>query len=526
MSASLRARLQHSPVLLALLVAYLLADITGVAMRTWQDLYEVGDSGYPDSANLFRIAQLAHGMELYPDLDKPPYLPTIYGPLFYTLMTIAYRMAEAFGFPLTVTLRLAVLLFFLLCMLLVFRLGKALTGAVGPAWLAVLLAGSGSFLSGWTVQLRPDFMGLAFALFCVALCMHSHSRFTAPLAGLSAGVGLLCKQTFVAAPSACTLWLLWRRQYTKAAQLAGVTLSVTLAGYAFFGWSEPAAWQHLKIFRSPLNDDVGAIHLLARAATRPSIPLFLLGFGLLWNQRACARGGLLIYVVMAWLIAALTARQIGANDNYFFEPLLASVPLSAVAVWRLHELRQRAPIWVTIGAALLLAPLMAGTWLNNLELMRTTSRESAVRSDRLQRWREFRAALEGKLVLSAFPETAVWSARPEFLDPYLNHVLERTERWSPAPILGDLRRQTYDVVMLPMEMPQYRGLDLLSKPIQAAIERFYVPYCTWRGASRRTAWGQGVMILVPKLERPGHVALKHALVQAGCHVEVEKPEGS
>jgi hypothetical protein len=235
---------------------------------------------------------------------------------------------------------------------------------------------------------------------------------------------------------------------------------------------------------------------------------------------------LFIYVLVAWLVAALTARQIGANVNYFFEPLMASAPIAAAAAWRLHELRLRTPIFVTVSAALLLASLTAPKFLNNLELMRAAYREAEARPERLKRWSAFRTALEGKRVLSAFPETAVWSSRPELLDPYLSHVLERIGGWSPAPIVEDVRQQTYDVVMVPVKIEQYRGLDLLSVRIQVALDHFYAPYCTWQGATRRLEWGQGMMILVPKQERVSSAGLKDELVRAGCRVDVKETEGS
>lgn len=275
-------------------------------------------------------------------------------------------------------------------------------------------------------------------------------------------------------------------------------------------------WQHLTVFATPLYHNGGALRLLAEAITNLSIALLPVGYLMLWETRDSRVGLLLLYAALSWATAIFTARHIGANINYFFEPYMASVPIAAVAAWRLSELRLRTPIFVTGFVVFLLGFSILPKLVREFDLVRVTLTDSRATAGEPSGFSKFRAALAGKRILSVFPDSAVWSSRPELLDPYLNHVLEKARKWDSKFIVEDLQRETYEVVINSTEKRQYRGLDILSPRIQAAIDQSYVPYCKW----------QGMAFLLPKEQRPSLAETKERLSQAGCSLGLYEERSS
>src|SRR5262245_59421222 len=89
-------------------VVLLLAGALSTAVGTAVGLASFRDVGYPDSATLLRVGDFIHSGKIYPDIDRPPYLVTLYGPLSYVLLGVPYALAEAAGIPPRVMVRLGV----------------------------------------------------------------------------------------------------------------------------------------------------------------------------------------------------------------------------------------------------------------------------------------------------------------------------------------------------------------------------------------------------------------------------------
>src|ERR1700685_1732468 len=112
----------------ALLAIFLLAGVVGVLASTAIDLIWFRDVGYPDSASLLRIGDYAHSGTLYPDPNQPPYLASLYGPLFYILLSVPYRLANSVD-TVRVIVRLAIVAFWIASLVLVFFIVCRLSGS-------------------------------------------------------------------------------------------------------------------------------------------------------------------------------------------------------------------------------------------------------------------------------------------------------------------------------------------------------------------------------------------------------------
>ena len=129
-------KLWRQPLLSGLVVVLLLVGVLSIAAGAAIGLTSFRDVGYPDSATLLRIGEAADSGYLYPDLDRPPYLATIYGPLTYVLLGVPYRLAQAADIAPQTLVRLAVAGALCACFALVFLIARRLYGSRPMAWSA------------------------------------------------------------------------------------------------------------------------------------------------------------------------------------------------------------------------------------------------------------------------------------------------------------------------------------------------------------------------------------------------------
>ena len=471
------------PVLGVSVAVLLLAGATCVAAGTVLGVMNFRDVGYPDSATLIRVGELVHSGHLYPDIRRPPYYATLYGPLTYLFLAVPYGLAHAAGVAPQVPARLAEVAALLACLLILFSISRRVFVSRPAAWWCVLFAVSTVSLASWTTQIRGDLPGVAVSFLAIYLLLRSAGRGQFIAAAVCSGLAVLVKQTFGAASIAVTCWLIWQRRFKDAAVWllsSGVTIA---CGYALVIWREPLALQHLAALRHPLFDYRGEIALILDAVAQPVLPFALLGgFVVLWKRTPEALL-LLMYCLTAWLVALLTAGQAGASFNYFWEPLLSSSILAGAG---LYELQQRANRISAAGAALLLILLyraflpMLG---HDYTVLRTYYREAAAYPARKAKWEAFSAAVSGRRLLSTFPDVTILSAAPEVPDPFLNSALERGGTWNSAPVVAALDAGAFDLLVVgsgEAEAPRdYRGLPLWNDYIWRAVKRAYRPACAF-----------------------------------------------
>ena len=102
------------------LTAIFWACASCMSVKTTLSLLSFRDVNYPDSATLLRIEGLIHSGRLYPPLDRPPYLVTLYGPLTYFLLGIPCWIAEAIGVTPAIAVRAGVVMAVATCFFLLF----------------------------------------------------------------------------------------------------------------------------------------------------------------------------------------------------------------------------------------------------------------------------------------------------------------------------------------------------------------------------------------------------------------------
>jgi hypothetical protein len=389
-------------------VVLLLAGALPIAVATALGLADFTDVGYPDSSTVLRVGEVVRSGHIYPAIDRPPYLVTLYGPLTYVLLGIPYRLAQAAGINPRVPMRLGIVGALCLCVLLIFLIGRRLYSSRPIAWLCALFAVSALPLADWTTQIRPDFLALGFSLLSVYLFLLTNARSQAIGAAICAGIALLFKRTFLAVPIAIISWLIFRRRYKEAVFWAtGFALTV-VGGYAVVWWREPLMLKHIAALRYPVFEYRQALGILWMAVSQPVVPLAAIGgFLALW-KRAPERLLFLIYCVVAWLVAILTIPQVGGNINYFWEPLLASAVLAGPGLCELQRKASRTPILITATLFLLLLRSFLPMLGHDLGRLRQSYRSVRGYQVRKTKWESFVSTVSGRRLLSTIRLLAVW----------------------------------------------------------------------------------------------------------------------
>jgi hypothetical protein len=500
---------RRRPILLALVVPVLLAGVASVAAGTLRGLTYFRDVGYPDSATLLRIGDLVRSGHVYPPIDLPPYLVTLYGPFTYLLLGIPFSLARFAGVRPELAVRFAIFGALCLCVLWVFLLSRRLHRSRTVAALCILFALSVSPMARWTTQIRGDFLALAFSLASIYAVLRGNARRQVLSGAIVAGIAVLVKQTSVAAPIAITIWLLYRRRHKDAIYFVIGFAAVVAGGYSFELWREPLMLKHIAAIRHPVLEFREASSILWRALSQPAVPFAVVG-GLFFLESAEAERMLfLTYSMIAWIVAIVTIPQAGGNINYFWEPLFASAVLAGSGLFELQRKARQTPIVVAALVLVLLVSCLLPILREDIGYVRICYGEALEYRMLKAKWQSFVAIVSGRRLLSTLPDVTVHASTPEIPDPILNSVLERRGVWNSRPVADRIDGSVYELIVISTEEGSggvgYRGIRSWSDAMWNAMKRRYRPACEF----------QGMEVWLP-FHSSGATAILPKLLSAGC----------
>ena len=356
----------------------------------------------------------------------------------------------------------------------------------------------------WPLQLRGDFPGILFGLTAIRLLL-ARFRYSVLLAGCCAGLALQFKITYLAPMIAGSIWLLYRRQWKDLAAFATAGVATSAGLYLFFWMREPRMVAQMLTLSPGVRDVPGCVKLVLVAAEQTVVPLALTALPLVAFGALRRRALPLIYALVSFSVAAMADIQAGGNVNYFFECLFAIVPLAVLGVYRLLAWsRNRAGLAAFLtGIALLYLMLPAARDLYH-EYYLFSPR---IVSNQNRTFRQIETAVQGRHIFSSIPRIALLDPRPPLMEPILLSYLWRLGKFDPQPLIEEIRREEFDLVILPVDVAEaYRGLRKLEpRGFTSAIGAAYHPQCT----------AMGMVMYLPR-HKPEDLPLVHALQQAEC----------
>lgn len=433
------------------------------ATRSWSVLLFPYQVEYGEGPVLDWTLTLQAGRWPYKPIQPPPWTFSVYTPGYLAAAAALMGPVERAGFSPWLAGRLISLASALGLAFLAVTMARALAGTWKAGLLAATLWLCSPYLNRWATFYRPDLFALWWSALGIALVGRARgcARWLVP-GGLALLVGMLTKQSFVAAPLGAFLYL-WRRDRRSAWTLAvsiavpGIVIGVGLwwaTGGALVeslvvANANPFSWNALWRFEWAFVRLTGVLILLAVVAVRRH-RLPLVG---LW-----------------WLVAlpvTLSVGKAGAWENYFLEAFFGAVVLAAALLSR-PPFQRLGPWLLLVQLALFLpgfehrTPAAHFRWLAELE------GEERALAEVVSRARD--------PILSEHMGVLAQSRRPVWLHTFVYTQLERQGVFDPTELLRMIEQGTFSLVVERADARVDRlKLDRWSRQMLNAIETAYAP---------------------------------------------------
>ncbi|MBV9147187.1 MAG: DUF2029 domain-containing protein, partial [Acidobacteria bacterium] len=302
-----------------------LIDVSRLAALPFEMNYEEGNI-------LNAGVRILHGLSPYPDPHVFPNVLNPYGPVFYYVTALAVRLG---GVSLLLP-RVIVIV----CALI----AAAAIGLLLRLWtksLPLAFAGAGLFLASpltyfWMPLLRVDFLALAFALIGLYFFARERLWWSIPFLALA----FFVKVSSLAAPAACLLFLLFRRDWKRAIRFALVGIATLAIGFSLAQWLTQGwfSFHQFSTHGDPFSWRSVVWNLRGLAAL--DLPQTILSLCFFVMTVADRKANLPSLYLLFATAATVTSGKLGSDSNHLLE-LHATLTLCALLA--LQELAERVP---------------------------------------------------------------------------------------------------------------------------------------------------------------------------------------
>jgi hypothetical protein len=424
---------------------------------------------YGEGPLLGVATQVARGLSCYPDPRPIPYMINPYGPVSYYLFA---GVVKSFGVNL-IAPRIFVGAATVWCAVVIGLLVRHWTGSV-----KVGVAFGGLFLVmpavlQWMAMFRVDLIGLAFALTGLYFFVTSKRWFTSLPFFIAA---FFCKFTFVAAPTACVIYLLSRNDWRKAVRFSG--LWAGLAGAAFLACQ--LLTQGWFAFHTILASSVHPFRLMQWVdwtldELNYALVPFLLTIVLCFRQRLRELLSLpFIYLVLASLTTILRGK-LGADINYYLEWEAALCICLGI---KYGQLKTGKP---DSGVARALVPFFLGCWIVAVThwINFDSNNDVSLRDSRAgcsEAYQFVKDHHEERILTENVGALVLGEARPVVFEPFLWTREVLGQKWSDREILDLIRSRRLPLILLGQKVAQVKADTyqfLWPRAVAEAIEQNY-----------------------------------------------------
>jgi hypothetical protein len=460
--------------------------LTGLATvfflwQAWHFLPVTADNMYPEAAGVFSASQWAHGLPLYQDFRKAPYLLTSFPPLWYTELGLAAKAGISNLDSLTFFGRILSLVSLLGIAVLAYGWNRRLGLYPKLALLAPTLYLSFPILIPWAVTARPDMPGLFFSFLAIYFAGMEEARQGTWFSAVAASVAFLTRHNSVAAPVAIVLWLAWQRKWKLAfvycgvwAVLVGTTLTIYQVSSNGLLFLNLGGSKFGSLAFTYVRDVI--LRLLTSPESGFVIVLFALGaFAAIEARNYSDKRVVLvsIYLIASLFFAVLGSAAAGAAGNHFLEPVLAMAVLVPSGLFKLRETWDKNSAFPAFALSLVVVLM-----LPSLDMQRWNAMHR-----KPENMRDIVPLAENKRVFTDIPYLAARTSNPQLLDPASLTYAERTAgAWSSSELAKQLEQRQYDVVITaePLGEPldpaaRYPRYPHLGMRVRRAISQNYQP---------------------------------------------------
>jgi len=422
---------------------------------------------YGEGMMLAQARMLAQGQAIYKQAAGFPYFFANYPPVMFVLAAGLVRLLGTSFLTGRIIAVPATLLLVALCGWLVWQTTRHRLAAV-IAGLAFL---GSPYVYHWAPLFRVDLVGLLFSVAGLHVLWRSDRQrrpftdYSLYLAAILFLLGLYTKQSFLAAPLAALLWLLFH-DWRRALLLAGLLLLLGLPPFLLLNQATQGGFA-FGLLSANVNP-FSARLLLGQVADflRTFAVLFLLAV-YAWLDRlhhlSPTRGGaggevtflarlsvLDFYFVTALATIAL-AGKVGAWENYFFEPLFVLCVFAGLAIAKMLGACYPSHPWYPYPERRLAAILVPALLLVQAGLMwHTPAAARELMADNRQAYEQLSPLIRAQtgMILSEDLGLLVLNGQEVPYYSFEYAQLARTGRWDQQWELAALRQQRFSLVVL------------------------------------------------------------------------------
>ncbi len=398
---------------------------------------------YEEGNILNAAVRLDAGQTAYPDPHVYPNILDPYGPVGYWVAAESVRLG---GVNLTPA-RLVMLVCGVAIAILLVLLTREWTGSGVLAAAFGLYFVANGVARAWLPLLRVDLLAIALSLAGFWLCMPAAAdgrgagRWWLPSALLFA-LALFVKYTALAAPAACVLYLLVRRELRRALLLGGTLGALCLAGCL---WMQAVTGGQFFFHMFRTHPDpytfrrLAGIFILVEPSVVALVPLLLAFF----LTKARQSLGALLYLLCAVGVVLVTGGKAGSFINHFLEPI-AACSLAGALGYQAWAESPRAPRLLPLLPCLVgcVALYMAGAFTQDARVvpLHISGCEDVYRLVRES---------PARMVLSENVGAVVLAGRvPEVSNPFVLDQLVRHREMSGEPLEEMLAQRKFGMVVL------------------------------------------------------------------------------
>jgi hypothetical protein len=466
-----------SAIALICLALYCALSAASVTVGGAKFITNPADTTYPESANIYMAVTAARTGHLYATFTQPPYLTQAYGPLYYAIIAAIARASHLDFDLVRVRVRLLTYACFLLSAAIIFLICKRLRFSMVSSTLAALVFLGQPYFLTWSVSVRPDLMLVMVMLLSLLWAIEGDALNGGGylLSGLLAGLAFLIKQPGIAAPIAVLAILLYRKKFKSAgvyASGAGVPVALVIGGLLWRGG--PFLEQFAAVGKNSWSLANAGLFALSRMSELTMvIPIAIGAIGLVQAVRAANVPAQMIaaFAVANWMVGFSGLPQLGGDVNYFFPGVAACALLLPFALQMIRRDLHSKAFFV-----LIIVALLSVSWLQ----ADSERRAFFIRQRQPERALDVLGPFK---ILSDRPAFTLHGRDPDLLDPFTNHNLELAGHWDSSPIVQNLRRHDYDLVIISDREPwqfvrTFRGISYFSPAVVKAMNEDYRVLCS------------------------------------------------
>jgi hypothetical protein len=430
----------------------------------WLQCFNPSETSSPESMVVYFAERAARGQSIFLDYHRPPYIPMPYTPFYHWLIGKAGGYFGLNREGIIVSGRIFTLGCAVLISLLLFIRARSEEEEIPLAASGGLFFLSSYVLWPWAVTNRPDILGALLSLAGFLL----YTQFAkSPMRWLSIPLFLFAfftKQSFVCAPGAVFLWLIWEKKWKEAIFLSSscalLTLIILFAMDRFSGGlstmnlidpnlAAPETFQNFRLvtFRffqvSPLPILIAVAGLVFKGLRRPES----------------------IYFLLSLAFAIFSSSKLGSNLNYFIEPLAAGCLLVPVGLGSMISQPSPQRAFLVAAFVVLLIPSI-NFMAHSIQTLHFND-EEPIRQRVLE---------EKGLIITDNPHFALISRQPFLLEPLLLSYMEKAGKWSSQGIVEMMRKHEIELIVLTLPVENalsWQGFKRLPAAVLAAIQKYY-----------------------------------------------------